>query len=51
MNRYAVCYIRVYCTCISDISKNCTGRILEGTGRFLEVLVALNYCRPVWAEP
>ena len=24
---------------------------LKGTGQFLEVLVALNHCRPVWAEP
>ena len=25
--------------------------IFRGTGHFLEVLVALNHCRPVWAGP
>ena len=37
--------------CISDICKNCAGRIYEGTGWFLEVLVTLNHYQPVWEEP
>ena len=32
---------------ISELCKNCTGRILEGRGRILKGTGLLNHCQPV----